>query len=160
MTDFDKYFDRLIANEGGYVNHPTDPGGETNFGISKRSYPNLDIKNLTREQAKAIYLRDFWKAGKLDQLPSSLAFQVFDAAVNHGASTAAKFLQKAVGVVADGNIGPATLAAVNSKSVPDLLMLFIAERLDFWRKLPTWQTFGKGWAGRAVENLKYAAEDS
>ncbi len=157
---FDLAFDRLMANEGGYVNNPRDPGGETNFGICKRSYPDLDIKKLTRDLARKIYLRDFWQRGRMDALPPELAFQVFDIAVNSGIETALRMLQRAAGVADDGHIGPVTVAAIRSKSVTDLLMLLIAERLDFWRKLSTWKTFGKAWAGRAAQALRYAAEDS
>lgn len=157
---FDEAFDRLMGNEGGYVNNPADPGGETNWGISKRSYPDLDIKGLTRDQAKAIYLRDFWVRGAMDQLPPALAFQAFDAAVNHGIETAIRLTQRAAGVADDGHIGPVTLAAIRRDSVTDLLMLFVAERLDYWRKLNTWPKFGGGWAGRAAADLRYAAQDS
>jgi lysozyme family protein len=157
---FDKSFDRLITNEGGYVNHPRDPGGETKFGISKRTYPNVDIKNLTREQAKVIYWDDFWRAGSMSQFHAAIAFQAFDAAVNHGIGNAIRMLQKAAGVADDGHIGPVTVNAVNAKSVTDMLMLFIAYRIRFWTKLSTWESFGKGWANRAAENLIFAAEDS
>lgn len=157
---FDIAFDRLISNEGGYVNDPRDPGGETKFGISKRSYPNIDIANLTREQAREIYRTDFWQRGRMDEYHGALAFQVFDAAVNHGIETALRLLQRAAGVADDGHIGPVTVAAVNAKSVTDMLMLYVAERLDFWRKLTTWPTFGKGWAGRAADDLRYAAQDT
>jgi len=157
--NFDQAFDRLMGNEGGYVNNPADPGGETNWGICKRSYPDVDIKALTRDQAKAIYLRDFWQRGQMDQYDPAIAFQIFDIAVNSGIETAVRILQRAAGVADDGHIGPVTVAAVRSFSVPEILMLIIAERLDFWRKLSTWGTFGKGWAGRAAEDLRYAAKD-
>lgn len=157
--NFDQAFERLMGNEGGYVNNPADPGGETNWGICKRSYPNVDIKNLTRDQAKAIYLRDFWQRGQMDQYDPAIAFQVFDIAVNSGIETAVRMLQRAAGVADDGNIGPVTIAAVKAKSVPSLLMLIIAERLDFWRKLSTWPTFGAGWTARAAKDLRYAAQD-
>jgi lysozyme family protein len=158
--NFDQAFDRLISNEGGYVNNPADPGGETKFGISKRTYPNVDIANLTREQAKAIYWSDFWLAGAMDKYDPAISFQVFDAAVNHGIPNAIRLLQKAAGVADDGHIGPVTIAAVQSKSVTDMLMLFIAHRIKFWAKLSTWSTFGRGWAIRAADDLIYAAEDS
>jgi len=93
--NFDQAFDRLIGAEGGYVNNPADPGGETQWGISKRAYPTLDIKALTRDAAKAIYLNDVWARARLDQLAPALAFQVFDAAVNHGAEGATRMLQRA-----------------------------------------------------------------
>ena len=158
--NFDAAFDRLISNEGGYVNNSADPGGETKFGISKRSYPTVDIKNLTREQAKAIYLRDFWLRGEMSQYDGAIAFQVFDAAVNHGIETAIRLLQRAAGVADDGHIGPVTVAAIKAQSVTDMLMLFLAYRIKFWAKLSTWDTFGRGWAVRAADDLIYAAQDS
>lgn len=158
--NFEIAFNRLISNEGGYVNDSRDPGGETKFGISKRSYPNTDIANLTRDQAKTIYERDFWQRGRMDDLDPAVAFQAFDIAVNHGIEVGVRLLQRAAGVADDGHIGPVTVAAIRSKSVTDMLMLLVAERLDFWRKLATWPTYGKGWAGRAAQDLRFAAEDS
>lgn len=156
---FQTAFDRLIRNEGGYVNNPDDPGGETQWGISKRSYPDLDIKSLTRDGAKVIYLRDFWNAGQMDQFDGAISFQAFDIAVNSGIQTALRMLQRAVGVADDGHIGPITLAAIKSSGVPQVIMRLIAERLDFWRKLSTWSSFGAGWAGRAANDLRYGAGD-
>ena len=158
--NFDQAFDRLIGNEGGYVNDPNDPGGETNWGISKRSYPDEDIKTLTRDDARAIYRRDFWDRAQMDALPPALAFQVFDSAVNHGIETAIRILQRAAGVADDGHIGPATMSAIATKSTTDMLMLYIAERLEYWTRLSTWPSFGKGWARRAAKDLRYAAEDT
>lgn len=158
--NFDQAFDRLMSNEGGYVFNIQDEGGETNWGIAKRSYPTVDIKNLTREGAKAIYLRDFWLAGKMDQFDAAIGFQVFDAAVNHGIGNAIRMLQKAASVADDGHIGDITVAAIKAKSVTDMLMLFIAFRIRFWTKLSTWSTFGKGWANRSADDLVYAAMDS
>ena len=158
--NFDQAFDRLIGNEGGYSNVAGDPGGETNWGISKRSYPDLDIAGLTRDDAKAIYLRDFWQRGQMDEYDPAISFQVFDFAVNSGIETALRKLQVAAGVADDGHIGPVTVAAIKAKSVTDMIMLFVAERLDFWRKLSTWPQFGKGWAGRAATDLRYGAQDA
>lgn len=157
--NFDEAFDRLLGNEGNYSNDPADPGGETRWGISKRSYPNVDIRILSRDDAKAIYLRDFWVGGQMNQYDGALAFQVFDAAVNHGIQRAIKLLQTAVGVAPDGNVGPVTIAAVRAMRVPDALALFIAARLDFWRGLSTWHSFGAGWAGRTVADIRYAVLD-
>jgi len=158
--DFTTAFDRLMKAEGGYVNHPNDPGGETNWGISKRSYPNVDIRALTREAAKAIYKRDFWEAINGDQMYDGVAFQALEFAINSGIRTSIRELQKAVGVPADGWWGPATKAAVAAMSESDVIMRFVAQRLDFWRSLSTWPTFGNGWAGRAAQCLRYGAEDS
>lgn len=157
--NFDQAFDRLISNEGGYVDDPADPGGETNWGICKKSYPNVDIKSLTRDGAKSLYLRDFWQAGKMDQYDGAIGFQVFDIAVNSGIKEAIVLLQKAAGVDPDGVIGAASVAAIKAHGVPEMLLLINAERLNFWRHLPTWPQFGKEWAGRAVNNLRYAAQD-
>jgi len=158
--NFDTAFDRLIGHEGGYVNDPNDPGGETNWGISKRSYPTVDIRNLTREQAKAIYRRDFWNRIHADELPDGTAFQAFDFAVNSGIETAVRKLQRALGVADDGRWGPVTRAAAQAMSESDQIMLLNAERLDFMRRLSTWRNFGSGWAGRIANNLRYGAQDS
>lgn len=157
--NFDQAFDRLMGNEGGYVNLQRDPGGETNWGISKRSYPDVDIKALTRDGAKEIYRRDFWdKTGAT--LDDAVAFQVFDAAVNHGIQTAIRLLQRSLGAADDGHWGPHSQSAYEKLELNDKLLRFLAERLDFMRKLSTWPTFGAGWAGRIVANLKYAVEDN
>jgi lysozyme family protein len=156
---FDEAFDRLLGSEGGYVNHPADPGGETNWGISKRSYPAIDIKNLSRTQAKEIYRQDFWLAAGQGIAPA-VAFQVFDAAVNHGISTAIRFLQRAVGAADDGHWGPNSQRQYLRADVNDVLVLFLAERLDFMRKLSTWSSFGSGWAGRIANDLRFVAKDN
>lgn len=156
--DFDTAFARLLGNEGHYVNNPADPGGETNWGISKRSYPDLDIANLTRDQAAVIYLRDFWNpVGDADQ---AVKFQVFDFAVNSGIQTAIRKLQAAIGVADDGHWGPMSAAKLASMDKNDVLMRFVAKRLRFWTSLANWPSFGKGWANRAATDLEYAAEDN
>lgn len=157
--NFDLAFDRLIGNEGGISNNPDDPGRLTNWGISQRSYPQLNIRALTREDAKAIYRRDYWDRARMDQYPPVIAFQVFDIAVNSGIEAAVRMLQRAVGVEDDGDIGPVTLAAIRARNTANVVMRLIAERLDFWRHLPTWPKFGDGWAGRAANDLRYGAED-
>lgn len=157
---FDSLIDRVLSHEGGHVNDSRDPGGETKFGIAKRSYPLLDIKNLTRSQAVEIYRRDFWQRVNGDSLPPSVAFQVLDAAVNHGIGNAVRWLQRAVGVADDGVIGPVTMAAVKRMDAADLVLQFNAERLEFYTKLSTWDAFGRGWARRLAGNLRYAAADN
>ena len=151
---FDKYFERLIGHEGGYVNHPKDPGGETKFGITKRTYPHLDIANLTLAEAKAIYKRDFWDRAKLDQFPAGLAFDVFDAAVNSGIGQSIRFLQRALNVADDGIVGPMTLAAMQRQDEEVVQARFNGERLEFMTKLTTWDSFGRGWARRIAKNLQ------
>lgn len=154
--NFDKAFERLIGHEGGYVNDPRDPGGETKFGISKRSYPAEDIKGLTLERAKAIYRRDFWGAAGCDAVPGAMKFDLFDMAVNSGPVTAIKTLQRSAGVTPDGLLGPITLQALNSTPAPRLVARFNGHRLDFMTDLKTWSVFGKGWAKRVASNLKEA----
>jgi len=158
--NFDIAFDRLMGHEGGYVDDPNDPGGETKWGISKRSYPDIDVKNLTRLDAKEIYRRDFWTRIHADEMYDGVAFQALDFAINSGIGTAVRKLQAAVGVADDGYWGPVTKAAVAAMSESDIIMRFTAERLDFWTRLSTWQSFGKGWARRAAQNLRYGAQDS
>jgi len=156
--NFDDAFARLLGNEGGYCNVAGDPGGETNWGISKRSYPHEDIANLTKDQAKAIYLRDFWDVvGNADP---AIKFQVFDFAVNSGPQTAIRKLQAAIGVADDGHWGPMSAAKLASMDKNDVLMCFVAQRLRFWTALSTWDDFGKGWANRAAADLEYAAGDN
>ncbi len=157
--NFDKAFDRLMGNEGGYTDGKGDPGGETKWGISKRAYPGLDIADLPRDHAKVIYERDFWKRGQMDQYDGAISFQVFDAAVNHGIETAVRMLQRAAGVADDGHIGPVTVAAITSQPVSRILALFIAERLWYWTGLSNWPQAGKGWARRAVTDIRYAVQD-
>lgn len=157
---FDEAFDRLMGHEGGYVNDPQDPGGETQWGISKRSYPTVDIKHLTREQAKEIYRRDFWNRVHGNDLPDGVSFQLFDYAVNSGVETAIRHLQRAVGVADDGHWGPLSQAAADLLSESDIIMRLNAERLTFMTGLMGWPRFGRGWARRIAQNLRYGAEDS
>lgn len=160
MSTFDDLIGRVLSNEGGYVFNVQDPGGETKFGISKRSYPNVDIKNLTRDAAIAIYRTDFWDRVSGDQLPRSFVFQALDAAVNHGIENAVRWMQRAAGVADDGHIGPATLAAIGRADSRDLVLLFNAERLEFYASLQKFDVFGRGWIRRDAMNLRYAAQDN
>ena len=158
MIDFDTAFDRLMGHEGGYVNDVHDPGGETNWGISKRSYPNVDIKNLTRDGARAIYLRDFWCP--LADADDAIKFQVFDFAVNGGLSVAIRKLQAAVNVADDGHWGDISMSALASMDVNDVLLRFNAQRLRYYIMLKNWPRYGAGWTQRVANNLDYAAQDN
>ena len=158
MLTFDQAFDRLISHEGGYTPGENDPGGETKFGISKRSYPYLNIADLSLEMAKAIYLKDFWLPLGESTDPA-IKFQAFDFAVNSGIQTAHRALQRVLGVADDGNFGPVSRKVLAAAPVEDVLMLYAAERLEFMSKLSTWSTFGKGWSRRIVKNLRYAVQD-
>lgn len=157
---FDVACDRVLGHEGRYVNDPTDPGGETNWGISKRSYPALDIKALTRDDAKAIYARDFWQPLHASELYDGVAYQLFDFAVNSGIQTAIRAYQRALGVADDGWWGPVSRVAAHHVSETDQLMRLNAERLDFMTRLINWPHHGRGWARRIAQNLRYGAVDS
>jgi len=153
MTTFNEAFDRLIGHEGGYVTHPSDPGGETNYGISKRSYPGEDIRGMTLERAKQIYLRDYWGRAGCDAVPDALRFDLFDMAVNSGVGTAIRTLQKTVGVAEDGVLGPVTIQALQSMPTLRAVMRFNGARLQFMSSLSNWPAFGRGWANRIAKNL-------
>lgn len=157
---FDTVFDRVLGHEEGYINNPDDPGGETKWGISKRSYPNVDIKNLTRLQAREIYFNDFWTRIHADKLPDGVAYQLFDFAVNSGIETAVRYLQRALNIADDGYWGPVSQAAADKTSESDIIMKLIAERLDFRTRSSKWDKFGKGWVRRDAQNLRYGALDS
>jgi lysozyme family protein len=151
---------RVLVNEGGYVNDPTDPGGETKWGISKRSYPNLSISELTRDDAITIYNKDFWEPSHAEDLSEGAGYQLLDSAINSGISQSIRFMQRAIGVADDGVFGPHTLEVFRKTSETDVIMRFNAERLDFMRKLKGWPKFGSGWAGRIAQNLRYGSEDT
>lgn len=146
-SNFNGAVNIILAHEGGYSNDSEDPGGETNFGISKSAYPDVDIKKLTTQAAVAIYHRDYWQTMKCDQLPSGLDLMAFDAAVQHGTGTAARLMQAAAGVAADGNIGPITLAAVTKQGT---CREFAARRMDYYANLPKFKRYGLGWSRRLM----------
>lgn len=160
MTPFDIAFQEVVGVEGGYSSDPHDRGnwtggaigsGEmkgTKYGISARCYPTLDIRNLTLDNAKVIYRRDYWNPIHADQLPLSLAILVFDSAVNQGIETAARLLQAAVHATPDGNIGPATLAAVAKRPLGEVMALFMAERAMRYTKAGDFERYGFDWFAR------------
>ncbi|EHZ7344565.1 secretion activator protein [Vibrio vulnificus] len=164
--------DRILGHEGKYQNHYDDHGNwtggkvgqgvrkGTKFGISAASYPDLDIKSLTREQVKEIYYRDFWLRLGGEAFHKALMYQILDASVHHGCWRAIVFLQRCVNASPDGYYGPKTEAAVKAAELNDTLMLFIAERLDFMNDLALWAQFSRGWSQRIVENLRFAALDN
>lgn len=158
--NFDAAIERVLGLEGGYVNRADDPGGETQWGISKRSYPKVDIKKLTRDGAKAIYLTDFWRKVNAEKLADGVAYQALDFAVHSGPQIAVRYLQRALGVADDGHWGPVSQAAADAMSESDTLLLLIAERQEYMTRLSNWPSDGKGWIRRMCKNLRYAAKDS
>ena len=172
MTDkvWNKAFDLLIINEGSYQCLKNDRGnwtsgkigiGElkgTKYGISAMCYPNLDIANLTLDEAKAIYYRDYWLRCKCDKLPDCLSIAVFDFAVNSGIKRAIKTLQKVLGVAVDGIIGNQTIGASMSKPLKETLNKYQDERLDFLISLESFSRYGKGWTVR-INRVRKVCEE-
>lgn len=157
---FEHAFAQVVGHEGGYANDPRDPGGETRFGISKRAYPQLDIAALTLEDAKAIYWRDYWLRAQCNNMPVGLAFDVFDFAVNSGIGTAIRHLQRALGLVEDGLVGPVTVGAVIRSDISALRARLGGLRLQFMASLSAWPTYGRGWARRVATNLQQIGSTS
>ena len=159
--NFDPCLKHVLKHEGGYVDHPKDPGGATNKGVTKQAWEEYvghevskdDIKALTVEDVTPFYRKRYWDVCRCDDLPDGLDYVVFDIAVNSGTRRAAKFLQSAVGVVADGRIGNITLSAVTHCPLPTLeLINIISNRRElFYRSLPGFETFGRGWLRRCEE---------
>lgn len=168
--NFDIAFERIIGHEGGFTDDPKDAGnwtggkvglGElkgTKYGIAANSYGYLDIKNLTLDQAKEIYKRDYWDI--IGNAHDSIKFQLFDAAVNHGKGNAIRFLQRAVKTADDGDWGRMSQAALDSMDHNDVLIRFLAFRFKFWASLKSFDTYGRGWTNRGADNLLFAADDN
>ena len=161
--NFDEALKAVLHHEGGYVNHPSDPGGMTNLGCTKRVWEEwcgheVDekaMRALTPADVAPLYKVKYWDKIKGDDLPAGVDYVVFDAAINSGPGRAAKWLQSCVGVEPDGGIGPKTLAAVAAFDAKTLVDDYAKRRLSFLMDLPTWPTFGKGW-GRRVEEVRKA----
>ena len=156
-TTFEEIIEQVLEHEGGYVNDPHDRGGETNFGIAKRFYPNVDIKNLTKEKAKKIYHTDYWRRGKCDEVPPHLRHIYFDMTVNFGRSGAVKVLQKAENaknrdkIEVDGGIGPATLKAIQNVELERVRAYRVLRFANLVIKKPEQERFWFGWYKRATE---------
>ena len=163
-NNFEESLAHVLKHEGGYVDHPKDPGGATNLGCTKKVWEEWvghevtkdDIKALTIADVSPLYKARYWDKCRGDDLPRGVDFAVFDLAINSGVGRASKLLQRAVGVAADGAIGPATLAAVADANPRELATKICELRLAFLQALPTWETFGKGWGRRVKETEKTA----
>ena len=159
----------ILHHEGGYVNHPKDPGGETNLGVTKRVYEEYggkkDMKDLVVADVAPIYIERYWNKMKCDDLPGGLDLCVFDFGVNAGPGRAAKFLQRMIGVTQDGGIGPQTLGALQSMigedpkaGVHEAIEKYQSMRQEYYESLSTFSTFGKGWTRRVEETTKMALD--
>ena len=162
--NWQKCLETILHHEGGYVNHPKDPGGETNLGVTKRVYEDWggtkDMKDLTVEDVSPIYKKNYWDRVRGDDLPAGLDLCVFDFGVNAGTGRAAKYLQKMIGTTPDGGIGPATLQKlkeyVDAKGVEHTIKLYQMGRQKYYESLSTFSTFGRGWTRRVEETTDLA----
>ena len=160
--NFDECLKMLLHHEGGYINHPSDPGGETNLGVTKKVYQEWggtkDMKDLTVEDVAPIYKKNYWDRCKCDDLESGVDWVVFDWAVNSGTGRSAKAIQKICGASQDGAIGPKTLALIGKQNTQYVIEEFGKIRQDFYESLKTFDTFGKGWTRRNKETTAKALE--
>ena len=164
--NFDKCFDMLLTHEGGFVNHPEDPGGATNLGVTKRVMQEFlgravsmgEMKSLKPKDVKPIYRKLYAEKVRFDDLPAGLDWAVLDWAVNSGTGRAAKALQKIVGAKQDGAIGPKTLQAVMNHDPAELIDKLHDTRQKFYESLSHFKTFGKGWTRRNEETRQQANE--
>lgn len=149
----------MLKSEGGFVNHPSDPGGMTNLGVTKATWENwvgresdeAEMRGLTPEKVEPLYKKKYWDAVRGDELPPGISYLCFDFAVNAGAGRSIKTLQTAVGVTPDGGFGPMTMAAVQAVDPIELIERFSQAKEDFYRSLNTFATFGKGWLNRVAD---------
>ena len=166
MSNFESALEIILEHEGGYVNHPKDPGGETNLGVTKRVYEDFggekEMKDLTQEDVEPIYQENYWDKCKCDDLPAGLDLCVFDFGVNAGPGRAAKYLQTLIGTVADGGIGPNTLKTLSSyvdtHGVVKTVEQYQANRQEYYEGLSTFDTFGRGWTRRVEETTEKALD--
>ena len=170
QSNYDKAFELVIGHEGGFTDHRKDRGNWTSgrigvgqlkgtkYGISAMAYPHLDIKNLTLDQSKAIYKKDYWDKVRADELPSGLDYLAFDMAVNHGTKQSIMFIQEALRVSADGRLGPITLGAIMKTPTKQLVTDIAIRRMLFYTNIKTWSTFKGGWTRRAFETLVHALD--
>ena len=162
--NFDDALAAVLEHEGGYVNHPQDPGGMTNLGVTKRVWEawvgktvsEADMRALTPAMVAPMYRKQYWDAVRGDELPSGLDYLMFDFAINAGVNRAIRTMQRAVGAAPDGVIGSRTMAALRAADPDNLIDKFSAEKEAFYRSLPTFATFGRGWLRRVAEVKSHA----
>ena len=156
MKNFNEIIEQVLEHEGGYVNDPKDLGGETKYGITKRFYPDVDIKNLTIEQAKEIYRKDYWDRNRVETLPQNLWHIYFDMCVNMGKRTAVKVLQRAAvnrgrNIEVDGGLGPMTIKALKGVELDRVRAYRVKFYVDLITAKPEQEKFFLGWFRRATE---------
>lgn len=170
QANFDTIMRHILRHEGGYVDHPRDPGGATNMGITFavlqewRGHPITkdDVKHLRQSEALDIYYANYWEPTHCSELPFGVDYVMMDGAVNSGTRRSAKWIQSVVGVAVDGSVGPRTLAAIEQHNPKKVIEAALDRRVAFLQRLSTWPTFGRGWLNRVtgVRNVATAmAED-
>lgn len=167
LTNWEKSFDAVIAHEGGFTNDPRDPGnklpdgraGSTMWGCTQANWEAYigkkvtqdDMRKLTKDDVKPLYKKNYWDAVKGDELPNGVDYAAFDFAINAGPAASRKMIQRALGVTPDGIIGPKTMEAIKNADGKDFLQKFSDAKTAFYKSLPTFATFGKGWLRRVAE---------
>ena len=159
MSLFPKAVGIVLEAEGVFSDHPNDPGGPSKYGISQKAYPKLNIHSLTIEQAKAIYMADYWLRNGCDKLPWWAALTLFDASVNQGPRPAARMLQQSVKVFQDGVIGPMSVKAVCIANPEDTMATYQMLRAYRYMDTPNFETFGRGWFRRLMKISAHAMKD-
>jgi len=159
QSNWNACFEMVLKHEGGFVNNPKDPGGMTNLGVTKaawesywkRSSSEAEMRSLTPNIVKPFYKAMYWDKIRGDELPSGVDYAAYDLAVNSGVGRASKYLQEVAGVPADGVIGPKSMAAIAACDPVEMTDAICDMRLDFLKRLTTFETFGKGWSRRVAE---------
>jgi len=159
QSNWQKSFELMLKSEGGFVNHPSDPGGMTNLGVTKATWENwigrqsneAEMRGLTPEKVEPMYRKKFWDAVRGDEVKLGLDYLLFDFAVNASPGRSIKTLQTSIGVPADGEFGPITMASMKSYEPVTLIERFSAEKIVFYKSLPTFSTFGNGWLDRVAK---------
>ena len=164
QSNFEKALALVLQHEGGYVNHPSDPGGRTNLGVTQRVWEQYvghpvdeaTMRSLTKEMVAPLYRKQYWDVCHCDDLPAGVDYLAFDFSVNAGSFRSIKTIQRALNISADGVIGPVTLKAIQDANAEEFINNFTAAKEVFYRSLTNFPTFGKGWLNRAAESKKAA----
>jgi len=160
MSRFPRAYEAVRVHEGGFVDHPDDPGGRTNKGVTQRTYDSWrrrrgyapkDVLHISDDEVRAIYRGQYWSPVRGDDLPAGIAYLVFDAAINSGPGRAIRWLQSEIGAKVDGVVGEETIGLAREAEPRALIRRYNARRLDYVRGLPHWRTFGRGWRARIEE---------
>jgi lysozyme family protein len=162
--NFQECLDLVLKSEGGWVNHPSDPGGETNLGVTKRvweeyvGHPVESLKNLTKELVAPLYEQKYWRPCYGEVLPRGLDFLCFSFGVNAGCGRSVKLLQQSLGLVSDGIIGPKVMQKLRESNIADVIKGFSESRREYYKSLKTFPIFGRGWISRTNKEEQEALQ--